>query len=159
MKNTLLMLVAAFSTVALAADNYPRVPYPENVRSWRHIKSMVINPGHPLYADFGGIHHIYANEPAVKGYRSGKFPDGSRIAFELFEARTQGKTIVEGKNKFLAVMEKDRAKYPKTGGWGFEAFKNYDPQMRVVGGNAAKACFGCHAQQKQSGYVFSKMRD
>jgi len=44
---------------------------------WSHIKSMVIEEGHPLFEPFGGIHHIYANKRALTGYRKGKFPDGS----------------------------------------------------------------------------------
>ena len=34
------------------------VLYPEGYRNWTHIKSMVIQQGHPLYESFGGIHHI-----------------------------------------------------------------------------------------------------
>ena len=38
---------------------------------------------HPLYGAFGGIHHIYANDLALQGYRSQRFPDGSVIIFDL----------------------------------------------------------------------------
>ena len=41
---------------AQAADPAP-VPYPTGYRDWHHVKSMVIEQGHPLYAAFGGIHH------------------------------------------------------------------------------------------------------
>jgi cytochrome P460 len=82
-------LITAVSLVissAFAADE-PQVPYPEGYRDWHHVKSMVINPGHPLYESFGGIHHIYANELAVKGYQQGKFPEGAVIIFDLLEAK------------------------------------------------------------------------
>lgn len=32
------------------------VPYPQGYRAWQHVKSMVIEPGHPLHASFGGMH-------------------------------------------------------------------------------------------------------
>ena len=55
MKQTnLAVLFAATMTTALAAD--AQVPYPEGYRDWHHVKSMVIEEGHPLYNAFGGIH-------------------------------------------------------------------------------------------------------
>jgi len=47
------------------------VKYPEGYRNWVHVKSMVIQQGHSLYESFGGIHHIYANEKALKAMKSG----------------------------------------------------------------------------------------
>ena len=41
------------------------VPYPEGYRSWTHVKTAILHPGHPLYEAFGGIHHVYANEKAA----------------------------------------------------------------------------------------------
>ena len=71
---------------AIAADL--QVPYPAGYRDWHHVKSMVIDKGHPLYEAFGGIHHLYANPKAVAGYKSGKFPDGAIIVFDLLEAKS-----------------------------------------------------------------------
>ena len=34
---------------------------------------------------FGGIHHIYANDKAIEGYRNELFPDGAVIIFDLLE--------------------------------------------------------------------------
>lgn len=143
--------------VAIAADN--AVPHPEGYRKWQHVKSMVIQEGHPLHGAFGGIHHLYANENAMQGYRSGKFPDGAVIAFDLLEAPQADNAIVEGKRKVLGVMHKDSEKYAATGGWGFEGFVGDSKTERAVGANAATACFGCHTAQKQSDYVFSTYRE
>lgn len=151
-------IVAVASSVALAAGSAD-VPYPEGYRSWKHVKSMVIEEGHPLYASFGGIHHLYANEQALQGYRTGKFPDGAVIAFDLLEAQSADSTIVEGKRKVLGVMHKDSSKYASTGGWGFEGFAGDSKTERAVGANAATACFGCHIAQKQKDYVFSSYRE
>jgi hypothetical protein len=149
-------LVAAFASAVAAA---PPVPYPEGYRQWTHVKSMVIQPGHPLHDAFGGIHHIYANEKAVRGYRKGgPMPDGAVIVFDLLEADAGGNAIQEGARKVVGVMVKDTAKWRATGGWGFEGFKGDSKTERAVGAEAATACFGCHAPQKAQDYVFSRWR-
>ena len=136
-----------------------RVDFPRGYRDWTHVKSMVIQPGHPLFDAFGGIHHIYANPGAMTGYRTGKFPDGSVIVFDLLAAAPAEKSLGEGPRKVLGVMQRDRARYKATGGWGFEAFPSGDPQQRAVGANAVSACFACHEGQRDREYVFSAWRD
>lgn len=150
-------LLAALSVCvpAHAAD----VPYPAGYRAWTHVKSMVIEPGHPLHASFGGIHHLYANARAMEGYRSGQFGDGSVIIFDLLEAQAADHAVSEGKRKVVGVMHRDTRKYAATGGWGFEGFVGGDPAQRAVGANAEAACFACHAPQKDNGYVFSSWRE
>jgi len=142
---------------AIAAD--PLVPYPEKYRDWHHVKSMVIEEGHPLYAAFGGIHHIYANAKAVSGYKAGKFPDGAIIVFDLLEAISADNAVTEGARKVVGVMHKDAKEYAVTGGWGFEGFGGGDRTNRVVGDDAATACFACHEPQKDHDFVFSRLRD
>lgn len=151
------LLCAAAATSALATE--PVVPYPAGYRDWHHVKSMVINEGHPLFAAFGGIHHLYANDKAMSGYRGSKFPDGSVIVFDLLEASQEGNAVTEGVRKVVGVMHKDAEKFKATGGWGFEGFGGDDQSKRVVGNNAASACFACHEPQKTQDYVFSRLRD
>lgn len=154
-------LLIIFGTVtaiaALAAE--PEVPYPTGYRDWHHIKSMVIEEGHPLFASFGGIHHIYANDQALQGYRNHKFPDGAVIIFDLLDIVHADNAITEGQRKVVGVMHKDSSKFAATGGWGFEGFGNGDPANRVVGENAASACFACHQPQINQDYTFSRLRD
>lgn len=158
MKAMVLSLIyAAATTSVLAAD--PQVPYPQGYRDWHHVKSMVIAEGHPLFASFGGIHHLYANDKAMKGYRGKSFPDGSVIIFDLLEAKHDGNAVTEGARKVVGVMHKDSKKFKATGGWGFEGFAAGDPAKRVVGGNAVSACFACHEPQKAQDYTFSRLRD
>jgi hypothetical protein len=156
MKRFVIMLAAA-AVPALAADPAP-VPYPKGYRDWTHVKSMVINPGHPLYEAFGGIHHIYANKTALAGYKSGKFADGSVIVFDLLEARTADNAVQEGPRKVVGVMHKDAKRWAATGGWGFEGFKGDSTTDRAVGANAAAACYQCHTQRKDNDFVFSAYR-
>lgn len=158
MKALVLGLIGAAATAStLAAD--PQVPYPQGYRDWHHVKSMVIEEGHPLFGAFGGIHHLYANDKAMKGYRGKTFPDGSVIIFDLLEATREGGAVTEGARKVVGVMHKDAKKFKATGGWGFEGFGGGDPAKRVVGGNAASACFACHTPQKAQDYTFSRLRD
>lgn len=151
--------LAIVLAVAVQAAEPPAVPYPQGYRDWRHVKSMELKPGHPLYESFGGLHHLYANPKAVRGYRSGRFADGAVIVFDLLEAKNEGNAVSEGERKVLGVMVRDARRYAATGGWGFEAFAGGDPKRPLVGGNAAKACFECHAARKDGNYLFSSLRD
>lgn len=158
MKMQILALIGATAaTVVLAAG--PEVPYPAGYRDWHHVKSMVIEEGHPLFASFGGIHHLYANDKALEGYRNGTFPDGAVIIFDLLEAVHADNAVTEGPRKVVGVMHKDAMKFAATGGWGFEGFGGGDPVNRVVKDNAASACFACHQPQKRQDYTFSRLRD
>lgn len=149
--------LAAAISGALAADPAP-VPYPTGYRDWHHVKSMVINQGHPLYQSFGGIHHIYANKQALEGYKKGRFPDGAVIVFDLLDVKTADNAVTEGERKVVGVMRKDAKTYKATGGWGYEGFAKDSNTERVVGKNAASACHQCHTSQKDKGFVFSALR-
>lgn len=154
MKRLALASLAALALPTLAAE----VAYPDGYRDWHHVKSMVIQPGHGLHEAFGGIHHLYANRKALEGYRTGKFPDGAVIVFDLLEAPAEGGAITEGRRKVVGVMARDARRFAATGGWGFEGFKGDSRTERAVGAGAAKACFECHAPLKDRGYVFSSLR-
>ncbi len=162
MKSNILLSIALLGSVAagiVTAATSNDITYPEGYRKWQHVKSMVIQEGHPLHGSFGGIHHLYANAKAMDGYRNGRFADGSVIAFDLLEANSADNAITEGNRKVLGVMHKNSTKFAATGGWGFEGFAGDSKTQRVVGANAATACFGCHTARKQSGYVFSAYRE
>lgn len=157
MRKTLCATLLALAAGAVQAQD---VAYPAGYRQWTHVKSMILEAGHPLYASFGGLHHIYANKKALEGYRSGKFSDGAVIVFDLLEATKGDNAVSEGPRKVLGVMEKNARKFKETGGWGFEGFAGGDRAKRVVGKEAKGACFGCHAEQAgKTGYVFSTWRE
>lgn len=151
------LFTLGIALLTATASARAEVPYPQGYRDWHHVKSMVIQPGHALHESFGGIHHLYANARAMQGYARNKFPDGSVIVFDLLEANDGGNALVEGRRKVVGVMHKNGRRYRDTGGWGFEGFKG-DTRERVVGGNAASACFGCHQPQAGHDYVFSTLR-
>lgn len=167
MKHPRLHTLTAFTAVTAAATalagclsqefrSGDPVPYPQDYRSWHHVKSMVIQPGHPLHDAFGGIHHVYANDAALSGLSSGHYADGAVFAFDLLATVEGGNAIQEGQRKVLGVMHKSGSGFPSTGGWGFAGFTS--PGHDVVN-DMETQCFQCHAAQGASGYVFSKLRE
>ncbi len=150
------MLITCLPTASIADDS--KIEYPHNYREWTHVKSMVIQHGHPLHASFGGIHHIYANDKALQGYINGIFPEGSIIIFDLLAEKASDNAITEGSRKVLGVMEKDNTRFKETSGWGFEGFANGKASDRVVGNNYKEACYACHTTRENNDYVFSVWR-
>lgn len=150
-------LILALANLTLAGSKAPSVPFPEGFRNWTHVKSMVLQEGHPLYESFGGIHHVYANSTALQALTKGtSFPDGSIFVFDLYEAVADNGALGEGKHKVIGVMHKDSKLYGETGGWGFEGFEP-ESHERVVT-DAKAQCFFCHMSVKDHDYVFSRYR-
>lgn len=159
MKHSLAALAFLTYVLPVMSADAPRVPYPDGYRDWRHIKSMVIQPGHPLHDSFGGIHHLYANKKGVAGYKTGKFPEGSVIVFDLLQAPLADHAITEGQRKVIGVMYKNTRMFAATGGWGYEGFEAGNKGKRLVGINAATACHACHTARVDHDHVFSAARD
>ena len=153
-KITLVLLLTIAAAAAWAAGH---VSYPEGYHNWPFVKSMVINKGNPLFDLVGGMHHIYANPKAMKGYQTGKFPDGSVIVFDLFEAKDADNAISAGPHKAVIVMQRNHKQFKDTGGWGFELF---DPKTKkgTLDAKAQQSCFACHEPQKEKDYVFSSLQ-
>ena len=151
-------LGSAASAVAQDAE-MAKVDYPTGYRDWTHVKSIGDSTRTQLYKSFGGIHHIYANQSALEGYRTGSFADGSVIIFDLLEATAADNAITEGKRKVLGVMQKDGKRFAGTGARALPGAAAGDPARPVVGKNAPTACFGCHTAQKDHDYVFSVWRE
>ena len=155
----LLMLILASSMIMTAGTHAGNsVDYPDGYRDWTHIKTMVLHKGRALENPFMGIHHVYGNEKAVRGTKSGQFEDGAVLVFDLLEYMTQDNASTEGNRVLLGVMVKDGAKYPSTGGWGFEGFKGNSQTQRLVS-DGGQSCYACHASQEETSYVFSRWRD
>ena len=154
-----LAAIALLASAALATAR--RAPaFPDGYRRWTHVSSTFIGPDAPAAAmTERGVHHIYANDLAVEGMRSGRFADGARLVYDLLETQTtNGATKVTGVRLRLDVMEKDSARYAATGGWGFESFVNGDRARPRVADRAATMCWQCHEQRTEKG-VFSVYRE
>jgi hypothetical protein len=134
------------------------IPYPAAFREWTHVKSTIVGPQSPSFANNGGLHHFYANAKALEGYRTGSFPGGSILIDDLLETKdgTATGVTVEGPRRRLAVMVRDSVRFASTGGWGFEVFKG-DTQNGSLTSEGRAACFACH--QKATNGVFSAFRN
>jgi hypothetical protein len=76
-KGILLALIAMCVmtlSVSFRAKSNDEVPYPMGYRMWTHVRTVLIGPQSPAFESFGGLHHIYANDKAMEGYRAGRFP-------------------------------------------------------------------------------------
>jgi hypothetical protein len=152
MRNRQLFIVAtAFIASSALAGNGDSVPFPAGYRQWVHIASVVRMPPNSVFDKepctkpcVGVVFQYYANDKALEGYRTGKFPDGAIITdevMELLEAPNQHSTSYDGgPRRGVGVMVKDSSRYAATGGWGFESFKgdNREP------GHASAQCYACH---------------
>ena len=151
--------VMLVSSLYLWAKPEGVIVYPAGFRDWNHVRSALIGPASPAYKEYGGLHHIYANAKAMEGYRGGKFPDGSVLVFDLFEAKEHHGTTIEGRRKFIDMMVRDGKRFADTGGWGYERYASDSQTERVLTAQAKTACYNCHATQKENDYVFSKLRE
>lgn len=158
MKYTKVFLIVCvgcfFCATLLFAQTAKPVPYPEGFRSWTHVKTGFSAPSGPRQ----GIHNIYANDKAMEGFRTGRFADGSVIAFDLLGTAAKDGVTSVTERRFVDVMHKDK-RFAKTGGWGFEEFRGDSHTDTTVGETAVASCFNCHSGQKDSGFVFSKFRE
>ena len=134
------------------------VPYPNGYRKWLHVGTTLVGPQSPFFASSGGIHHIYANDKAVKGYEGGTFPDGSIIVFDLLDTKELNGATLEGPRKRIDVMVKDAQRFPSTGGWGFERFLRDSETEPALTAEQKTTCFSCHERRKAQDYVFSTLR-
>ena len=149
------MLAAVFCVAVLAQT--VDVDYPTGFRAWQHVKTAIIEPGHPLEDTFGGIHHIYANDKAMHGLQSGTYEDGSVFVFDLLDYSRNDHFVAETERIRIDVMQYDKRAFSETGGWGFASFVN-DSESGRVEQDVVSNCYDCHVPAKESGYVYSKYR-
>lgn len=147
----LVVVLAAAATLGASSDK--EVAYPAGFRSWTHVSSAYIGEGNPAFPRFGGIHHIYANDRALVGYRTGIFPIGSVLVFDLHDVTVGKGAIDPTTRKFLDVMEK------RPGGWRFVEFAGSSrTEISVTGAKGVTACAACHTHAKRD-HVFSQFAE
>jgi hypothetical protein len=148
-------VVAAFIRAVPETDQ----SYPKDFRSWKNVKTTIVNKPGDANQKYNGYHHIYANELAMNGYRSGKFPDGAIVVFEVLDASTENNVTQEGKRKFIDVMFKDSKKFTGTGGWEYAEFMSDNLIVDVLKPTDKISCYNCHTSQKERDFVFSRYRE
>jgi hypothetical protein len=158
MKMKAIVLFATAAVLLLSVLWAESVEYPRNFRRWVHVRTGVVLPdADTKLMSEEGMHDIFANQEAVKGYASGDFPDGSIIVYELREAKPKSGVIVEGDRKRVDVMIKNSRLYKSTGGWRFERFWAND-QTHDALRDSGTMCFSCHSKAQTHGFVFSQIR-
>lgn len=147
------LAITAVATVTLGASRDAEVAYPTGYRHWTHVSSAYVGEGNPAFPRYGGIHHIYANDRALAGYRTGTFPVGSVLVFDLFDVKVGPGTIDPTTRKFVDVMEK------RAEGWRFVEFAGSSrTEIAVTGPKAVTACAACHERAERD-HVFSRFAE
>src|SRR5262245_18912163 len=170
MKGAIVLKVAAAMAIFAALD-----------AAYAQDKYSLKSPGGIAFSDFKGYEDwavvssartdevlkvIVANPTMIKAYKAGApgngqpFPEGSKIAKLQWQPKksTDAPFVVDVPDVFKQafVMEKDSARFPKTGGWGDAVF-NYDaasdkftadPQSLSDCGNM------CHTAVMAKDYIF-----
>lgn len=161
MKIDIVLLLATAACVggsSLWAQLDDATQFPKEFRKWAHVKSVLVGPQSAAFATEGGIHHIYANEKALEGYETGKFPDGSVIVYDLLETREVGGNTIEGPTRRVDVMVKQSQLYRATTGWEFMSFPGGNPADGKLTVERQATCAACHAKRNDHDSVFSEFR-
>jgi hypothetical protein len=149
------------SSAVLCADTHEPVPFPVDYRSWPVVRSIVVLPASQFFDKRGGIHHYYANQLAMQGYQTGRFPTGSIIVDEAVithkgEGPAQG-ILLEDATRFLEVMQKSSDRDLDTGGWRYQRFEASDRVGQLKQADQAH-CSGCLRNAQDHVHVFSRLR-
>ena len=161
-KFELLILLAILGIVLISFQEASRheteesVPYPQGYRDWSHVKTYIVGPKSLAFKFIGGFNHVYANDKAMVGYKTGYFPSGSVIVSDVIQAREDSVDIREGPRHHLDVMIRDSIQYADAGGWRFEEFQGDSPTIRLLTPLTQANCSKCHSKQKDM--VFSVYR-
>lgn len=125
---------------------------PKGYAVWKKSDRKVVIDKNSL---FYGIHYIYADKKAQRGYLAdNRFPEGSRIVVESFSIK--GNPAVDGPKNMIVLMQKDR-RQKATGGWLFAGF---GVDGKPAGLDPVNTCFGCHQKDAaQRDFVISTKKD
>jgi hypothetical protein len=149
--------VTAFLLLLTASARNTLVDYPDGYRGWTHIKSGVNGAA---YGPYEGMYHIYGNAKAVEGYRSGRFPDGAMLVFDLHRVHVDSDVTQPAERKFIDVMQKDALRFRSTNGWGYEEFAGGDRNRRVIAPDTmTKRCHACHTAKQSADFVITRFED
>ncbi len=144
------LLLLATTGLSLAAASAPQLP---TYKSWAKSGRKVVSDKKSL---FYGIHYIYADAKAMKGYKANnKFPEGSQIVVEHFTIKG-GDSSADGPKNMVVLMKKDK-RQKTTGGW---LYAGYTATGKPSGLDPVKNCFECHQKDAATrDFIFSSLAD
>ncbi|MBV5340200.1 MAG: cytochrome P460 family protein [Deltaproteobacteria bacterium] len=152
MKPTVLLLSAFLLCLAAVTSEAASPVLPKGYTTWKKSVRKVVTDKNSL---FYGIHYIYADKKAEKGYLAGnRFDEGSRIVVESFAIK--GNPAVDGPKNMIVLMKKDKRERA-TGGWLFAGF---GVDGKPSGLDPVTTCFSCHLKDAaQRDFVISTKKD
>jgi hypothetical protein len=125
---------------------------PKGYSGWKKSERKVVTDKNSL---FYGIHYLYADTKAFKGYQAGnKFDEGSRIIVDFLQLKEN--PAVDGPRSMIVMMQKDKRR-KETGGW---LFASYGADGKPSGIDPVSTCFSCHQKDAaQKEFVISTIKD
>lgn len=145
-----ILLAVAMLPLTVAAASVPSLP--KGYTNWKKSERKLVTDKNSL---FYGIHYIYADKKAQKGYKAGnKFPEGSTIVVDYFNIKAG--SDADGPKNMVVMMRKDKRK-KETGGW---LFAGYGADGKPSALDPVGTCFGCHQKDaSQRDFVISTIKD
>ena len=158
----LLLASAVFSCASIGQRDMTAPRYPVGYRDWTHVKSSLLTEESPFFDKFGGIHHIYANDRALRAMKDGTpYPDDAVLVFDLLSFERIEGGYISGERRRIDVMQRGQQSFAQTDGWGYASFKG-SGNKRVTQ-DVIEACHGCHlnglGELKAVNGVFSAFPD
>jgi len=144
------LLAVLLLPLIVAAATMP--PLPKGYTGWKKSERKIVTDKNSL---FFGIHYIYADKKALKGYKAdNKFPEGSTIVVDFFNIKAG--SDADGPKNMVVMMRKDK-RNKETGGW---LFAGYGADGRPSTLDPVGTCFGCHQKDaSQRDFVISTIKD
>ncbi len=136
-------LISIFTTLAFAATamSAEKAALPKGYQKWEKSSRKIETDKKSL---FYGIHYIYVDKKAMKGYKTGgTYPEGSMFVVINYNIKEVDGKPVEGKKNMIVLMKKDK-KFKDTGGWLFAGFS---PNGKPSGIDPVKNCYECHLKE------------
>ena len=152
MKSVVVMLSVLLLCLNSAVSGAATSALPKGYATWKKSDRKVVTDKNSL---FYGIHYIYADKKAQRGYLAdNRFPEGSRIVVESFSIK--GNPAVDGPKNMIVLMQKDK-RHRATGGWLFAGF---GVDGTPSGLDPVTTCFGCHQKDAADrDFVISTKKD
>jgi len=152
MRSAVVMLSVLFLCLNSAVSGATAATLPTGYTAWKKSERKVVTDKSSL---FYGIHYIYADKKAERGYLAdNRFPEGSRIVVESFAIK--GNPAVDGPKNMIVMMQKDK-RQRATGGWLFAGF---GVDGKPSGLDPVTTCFGCHQKDAADrDFVISTKKD
>ena len=104
-------------------------------------------------------HNVYINPAGYRGFmQTGKFPDGTMMALELFSSEVKKEPGLQGSyEKDFVALEfsvKDSSRFE--GGWGYFNFTDRGAVKEKAEAMPQNTCWACHDKNAATDHVFTQ---